>query len=191
MQTAPLLDLELPGIRKIKSGKVREIFDLGDRLLFVASDRISAFDCIMPNGIPRKGEVHGAKNWRYPRLLNALADPHSREGASIDALFGMSDEAFRGKPVIGPCAPGVLEYFADDSLVFFELGDAADLARQIEFVIRHPLEVGEITRRGQEVCLAHPWSHERETLVGVTLKLLAGNRPAETFGARYPEVQAE
>src|SRR5207244_9634150 len=42
---------------KLKSGKVREIFDLGDRLLFVASDRISAFDVVMPNGIPRKGEV--------------------------------------------------------------------------------------------------------------------------------------
>jgi phosphoribosylaminoimidazole-succinocarboxamide synthase len=52
-----VLQLELPGIKKIRSGKVREIFDLGDRLLFVASDRISAFDVIMPNGIPRKGEV--------------------------------------------------------------------------------------------------------------------------------------
>ena len=52
-----LLQLDLPGIKKLKSGKVREIFDLGDRLLLVASDRISAFDCIMPNGIPRKGEV--------------------------------------------------------------------------------------------------------------------------------------
>jgi phosphoribosylaminoimidazole-succinocarboxamide synthase len=41
----------------VKSGKVREIFDLGDSLLMVATDRISAFDCIMPNGIPRKGEV--------------------------------------------------------------------------------------------------------------------------------------
>src|SRR5712691_7592803 len=53
----PLLALDLPGVRKVKSGKVREMFDLGDRLLLVASDRISAFDCIMPNGIPRKGEV--------------------------------------------------------------------------------------------------------------------------------------
>src|SRR5438046_6605668 len=52
-----LLELDLPGIKKLKSGKVREIFDLGDRLLFVATDRISAFDVIMPNGIPRKGEV--------------------------------------------------------------------------------------------------------------------------------------
>jgi len=57
MSDAPLLSLDLPGIRKVKSGKVREVFDLGDRLLFVATDRISAFDCVMPNGIPRKGEV--------------------------------------------------------------------------------------------------------------------------------------
>jgi len=52
-----VLQLDLPGVKKHKSGKVREVFDLGDRLLFVASDRLSAFDVIMPNGIPRKGEV--------------------------------------------------------------------------------------------------------------------------------------
>ena len=57
MAIETLLNLELPGIPKLKSGKVREIFDLGDAFLFVASDRISAFDCVMPNGIPRKGEV--------------------------------------------------------------------------------------------------------------------------------------
>jgi len=57
MSNEPLLQLELPGITKLKSGKVREIFDLGDAFLLVATDRISAFDCIMPNGIPRKGEV--------------------------------------------------------------------------------------------------------------------------------------
>src|SRR2546421_9458891 len=49
--------LDLPGVRKAGSGKVREIFDLGDRLLFVATDRISAFDCILPNAIPGKGAV--------------------------------------------------------------------------------------------------------------------------------------
>jgi phosphoribosylaminoimidazole-succinocarboxamide synthase len=52
-----ILTLNLPGIQKIASGKVREIFDLGEHLLFVASDRISAFDCILPNAIPHKGEV--------------------------------------------------------------------------------------------------------------------------------------
>src|SRR6184192_2126503 len=57
MTNETVLRVELPGLRKLKSGKVREIFDLGDTLLFVATDRISAFDVIMPNGIPRKGEV--------------------------------------------------------------------------------------------------------------------------------------
>ena len=52
-----MLGLDLPGIRKLKTGKVREVFDLGNRLLIVATDRISAFDCVMPNGIPRKGEL--------------------------------------------------------------------------------------------------------------------------------------
>jgi phosphoribosylaminoimidazole-succinocarboxamide synthase len=57
MANEPILRLDLPGIKKLRSGKVRDIFDLGDALLLVASDRISAFDVIMPNGIPRKGEV--------------------------------------------------------------------------------------------------------------------------------------
>ena len=52
-----ILTLDLPGLTKLKSGKVREIFDLGDSCLFVATDRISAFDCVMPNGVPRKGQV--------------------------------------------------------------------------------------------------------------------------------------
>jgi phosphoribosylaminoimidazole-succinocarboxamide synthase len=49
--------LELPGIEKVRSGKVREVFDLGTELLFVATDRISAFDCILPDPIPGKGSV--------------------------------------------------------------------------------------------------------------------------------------
>lgn len=52
-----LLECQLPGIPKLRSGKVREVFDLGENLLVVATDRISAFDCILPTGIPRKGEV--------------------------------------------------------------------------------------------------------------------------------------
>ncbi len=52
-----ILECDLPGIPKLRSGKVREVFDLGESLLFVATDRISAFDCILPDPIPRKGEV--------------------------------------------------------------------------------------------------------------------------------------
>jgi len=57
MANEPILQLNLPGVKKLRSGKVRDIFDLGDALLLVASDRLSAFDVIMPNGIPRKGDV--------------------------------------------------------------------------------------------------------------------------------------
>ncbi len=52
-----LTKIELPGVQALRSGKVREIYDAGENLLFIASDRISAFDCVMPNGIPQKGEV--------------------------------------------------------------------------------------------------------------------------------------
>ncbi|MBN2558559.1 MAG: phosphoribosylaminoimidazolesuccinocarboxamide synthase [Clostridia bacterium] len=45
------------GVRPFKTGKVREMFDLGDKILIVVTDRISAFDCVFPDLIPRKGEV--------------------------------------------------------------------------------------------------------------------------------------
>jgi len=54
MSTAMLQsDLPFP----VRRGKVRDVYDLGDTLLIVATDRISAFDCIMPNGIPGKGKI--------------------------------------------------------------------------------------------------------------------------------------
>jgi phosphoribosylaminoimidazole-succinocarboxamide synthase len=53
----PLRDVDLAGIPKLRSGKVREVFDLGDTLLFVATDRLSAFDVILPDPIPQKGAV--------------------------------------------------------------------------------------------------------------------------------------
>jgi phosphoribosylaminoimidazole-succinocarboxamide synthase len=47
----------LPGIPIFRKGKVRDVYDLGEHLLLVATDRISAFDVIMPNGIPDKGRI--------------------------------------------------------------------------------------------------------------------------------------
>ncbi|HXM73935.1 MAG TPA: phosphoribosylaminoimidazolesuccinocarboxamide synthase [Chthoniobacterales bacterium] len=57
MQTSPQSIVDLPGIKKLRSGKVREVFDLGETLLFVATDRLSAFDVILPDPIPKKGAV--------------------------------------------------------------------------------------------------------------------------------------
>src|SRR5437762_14084548 len=57
MQIATQSSIELAGIQKLRSGKVREVFDLGQTLLFVATDRISAFDVILPDAISNKGAV--------------------------------------------------------------------------------------------------------------------------------------
>src|SRR5215470_5713030 len=82
-----VLSLDLPGIAKLKSGKVRDIFDLGDRLLFVATDRISAFDVIMPNGIPRKGEVLTQISYFWFSQTEAFQPHHlvSRAGQPLPA----------------------------------------------------------------------------------------------------------
>src|SRR5436190_5865022 len=51
-----VLQISLPGI-KVRRGKVRDVYDLGDNLLLVSTDRISAFDWVLPTGIPDKGCV--------------------------------------------------------------------------------------------------------------------------------------
>jgi phosphoribosylaminoimidazole-succinocarboxamide synthase len=55
MNFPPLLETHLPFPRR--QGKVRDVYDLGDKLFIVSTDRISAFDWVMPNGIPDKGAV--------------------------------------------------------------------------------------------------------------------------------------
>ena len=52
-----LLETAIPGLPPPKSGKVRDVFDLGDTLLMVVTDRISAFDVILPSGVPDKGKI--------------------------------------------------------------------------------------------------------------------------------------
>jgi phosphoribosylaminoimidazole-succinocarboxamide synthase len=82
MSEQPILQLDLPGVTKIKSGKVREVFDLGNAFLLVASDRISAFDVIMPNGIPRKGEVLTQISHFWFEKFGSLVPNHLLAGAN-------------------------------------------------------------------------------------------------------------
>jgi phosphoribosylaminoimidazole-succinocarboxamide synthase len=53
----PITTTNLPGLKLVHRGKVRDIYEAGEQLLFIATDRISAFDCVIPNGIPDKGRV--------------------------------------------------------------------------------------------------------------------------------------
>ena len=52
-----LLETNLPGVKLFSRGKVRDVYELGDKLLVVATDRLSAFDVVMREGIPDKGRV--------------------------------------------------------------------------------------------------------------------------------------
>jgi phosphoribosylaminoimidazole-succinocarboxamide synthase len=57
IQTPVILETDLPGVERHARGKVRDVYRVDDRLLIVATDRISAFDYILPTGIPDKGRV--------------------------------------------------------------------------------------------------------------------------------------
>lgn len=57
MNQKPMIKCDFPNLGEPRRGKVRDIYDLGDHLLMVATDRISAFDSVLPDGIPGKGEV--------------------------------------------------------------------------------------------------------------------------------------
>ena len=76
------------------------------------------------------------------------------------------------RPIIAPRAPGITDYFGPEDLVYFELGDAADLAKAIEFVYRKPEEVQGIVERGHAVYLDRRWSSERNRFLNMVSGLL-------------------
>ena len=71
MKALTQTDFQLPGQQSVYHGKVRDVYDLGDRLAMVATDRISAFDVILPKGIPFKGQV---LNQIAAKFLDATTD---------------------------------------------------------------------------------------------------------------------
>ena len=79
----------------VTHGKVRDIYDLGQELLIVATDRISAFDVIMPNGIPDKGKILTQMSLFWFDFLSAKANHHL-----ISADIGDFPAAFKAKPEI-------------------------------------------------------------------------------------------
>jgi glycosyltransferase involved in cell wall biosynthesis len=82
-----------------------------------------------------------------------------------------------GKPVITPRTRGITDYFTAEELIYFEIGNAQDLARRLEFVYSHREDVQGIVRRGQTVYRDHCWSTERERLLSWVGELLEPRRP--------------
>ncbi len=106
----------IPGLPEPKRGKVRDIYDLGDKLLIVATDRISAFDVVLPNGIPDKGRVltqlslywfertgHIVPNHLISADIDAIVEAVVAAGGQLDAetrdmLDGRSMLVVKAKP---------------------------------------------------------------------------------------------
>ena len=73
---SPLLESAIPTVPLWRRGKVRDVYDLGDRLLLVATDRLSAFDVVMPTGIPGKGQILTEISLFWFRLLGDVLPNH-------------------------------------------------------------------------------------------------------------------
>jgi len=72
----PVLETHLEGLILLNRGKVRDVYDLGQTLLIVATDRLSAFDVVMPNGIPDKGKILTALSVFWFHLLEGTVKNH-------------------------------------------------------------------------------------------------------------------
>ena len=86
-----LLETSIPYLKLHNKGKVREIFEIDGNLLLVATDRISAFDVILPNGIPHKGKVLTQMSEFWFELIGELTENHLIT-TSIDEIDKITEE---------------------------------------------------------------------------------------------------
>ena len=147
MQIPPQSSIDLPGIKKLRSGKVREVFDLGETLLFVATDRLSAFDVILPDPIPHKGAVLNQLSafWfkRFDKIDNHFVTADFDEfpqqlHAFRDQLIGRSMIVRKTKPLPMECVvrgylagSGWKEYQESQSVCGEKLPPGLQLASQL------------------------------------------------------------
>src|SRR5216110_1649501 len=147
MKGSPQSFLDLAGIKKLRSGKVREVFDLGETLLFVATDRLSAFDVILPDPIPHKGAVLNQLSafWfkRFSKIKNHFVTADFREFPKElqlfrDQLAGRSMIVCKAKPLPVECVvrgylagSGWKEYQESQSVCGIKLPSGLKLASQL------------------------------------------------------------
>ena len=96
MQTA------IPGLPAPKCGKVREVYDLGEELLIVSTDRISAFDVVMPNGVPGKGAILNQISAFWFEFLADVCPHHviSTSDSEVARRIGTDDPRLKGRCTI-------------------------------------------------------------------------------------------
>lgn len=94
-------ETEVPGLRLLHRGKVRDVYEIdGERLLLVATDRISAFDCVMPNQIPDKGAILTTLSEFWFRKLESVSANHliTTDISAVPEASGVED--LRGRSMV-------------------------------------------------------------------------------------------
>src|SRR6188474_2193715 len=102
MLATPLTSTEFSTLRRFRTGKVRDVYDLGDALLIVATDRISAFDYVLGSGIPDKGKVLTQMSAFWFERTRAIVENHliSIDPAAYPAAIRAEAEIFRGRSML-------------------------------------------------------------------------------------------
>jgi len=167
-------DLAIDALEKVR-------YNIPAAELFVCGERTAFFDEVM-NIADKKGigaAVHylGMKNRKQIVEVIESCDlgiipNHRNLFTTINTPTRIFEYLAIGKPVIAPRAAGIQDYFGENELIFFELGNAEDLARKIEYVYFHPTEVQETVRRGQRVYIDHQWKTEKRNLIHVASELV-------------------
>ena len=76
MATQPIFETDFPELQLIKRGKVRDIYDLDDKILMIATDRISAYDVVMPNPVPGKGKILTQISLFWFKIMEDIVSNH-------------------------------------------------------------------------------------------------------------------
>lgn len=186
-----LLQSAIPGVPEPKRGKVRDIYDLGDTLLFVATDRISAFDCVMPNGIPDKGKVLTQLSlfWfeklnfvanhlitadpnEYPESVRCAADDLARRSMLVKKTNVLPVECIARGYLVGS---GWKEYKASKSVCSIPLRDGYEQAAKLDKALFTPSSKAEIGEHDENISFEKMVEtvgrEDAEALGELTLKL--------------------
>ena len=97
---AVISQTEFPGLKLLGRGKVRDIYDLGDRLLIVATDRLSAFDVVLPTPIPDKGRVLTQLSLFWFEKLADVVPHHVIEAKSFTGELAPYADALAGRAML-------------------------------------------------------------------------------------------
>jgi glycosyltransferase involved in cell wall biosynthesis len=145
-------------------------------------------DLARQKGLEKSVQYHGVKS--LEQISKAIDECHvgiipNRQSTFTEINFPtrILEYLARAKPVIAPRTEGIQDYFGPEDLIYFELGDAHDLARKILWLHEHPLEVNKIVKNGQAVYRVHTWSQERSRLWALVSMLFSGGNGVDSHAS--------